>query len=139
MFNANLSLQNNTQSKCTHGRWMARLPRVMGVVWLGAMLLAGAVQAQNINTAAGSGMLGPEGVPATSVFISSPRATAVDSTGNLYIADLNNNRIRKVTPGGTISTVAGNGTYGFSGDSGAATTAQLNYPTGVAVDSTGNL
>ena len=110
MFNANLSLQNNTQSKCTHGRWMARLLRVMGVVWLGAMLLAGAVQAQNINTAAGSGMLGPEEVPATSVFINYSAATAIDSAGNLYIADQSNHRIRKVTPSGTISTVAGNGT-----------------------------
>jgi trimeric autotransporter adhesin len=64
---------------------------------------------------------------------------AVDSTGNLYIADSKNHRIRKVTPAGVISTVAGNGTKGYSGDGGLATEAQLDYPIGLAVDSAGNL
>ena len=62
----------------------------------------------------------------------------MDSAGNLYIADSGNNRIRKVS-NGVITTVAGNGTAGFSGDNGPATSAQLNYPQGVAVDSAGNL
>ena len=64
---------------------------------------------------------------------------AVDASGNLYIADFYNNVIRKVTPSGIISTVAGNGTRGYSGDGGAATAAELYYPSGVAVDASGNL
>ena len=64
---------------------------------------------------------------------------ALDSAGNLYIADSNNHRIRKVTPGGTISTYAGTGTEGFSGDGGPATAAHLDRPDGVALDSAGNL
>src|SRR5208337_2269787 len=67
-----------------------------------------------------------------------PVGVAVDSAGNLYIADFANCRIRKVT-NGVITTVAGNGTYGFSGDGGPATNAQLYEPLGVAVDSAGNL
>ena len=63
----------------------------------------------------------------------------MDTAGNLFIADFDNFRIRKVTPGGVISTVAGNGTQGFSGDGGPATSAQLYSPTGVAVDTAGNL
>ena len=63
---------------------------------------------------------------------------AVDSAGNIYIADTVNDRIRKVS-GGTITTVAGNGSIGFSGDGGPATSASLRAPTGVAVDSAGNL
>ena len=62
----------------------------------------------------------------------------MDSAGNLYIADSGNNRIRKVSDG-VITTVAGNGTPGFSGDNGLAASAQLNYPTGIAVDSAGNI
>jgi sugar lactone lactonase YvrE len=64
---------------------------------------------------------------------------AVDSAGNLYIADSFNNVIRKVNALGTITTVAGNGTGGYSGDGGPATSAELNNPDGVAVDSAGNL
>jgi glucose/arabinose dehydrogenase len=62
----------------------------------------------------------------------------VDSAGNFYIADTFNGRIRKVT-NGVIATVAGNGTQGFSGDNGPATSARLAYPSGVAVDSDGDL
>jgi hypothetical protein len=64
---------------------------------------------------------------------------AVDAGGNVFIGDSGNNRVRKVTPGGVISTVAGNGTAGFGGDSGTANSAQLNYPAGLAFDSAGNL
>ena len=63
---------------------------------------------------------------------------AVDASGNLYIADSDNHRIRRVT-GGVITTIAGNGTPGYSGDNGPATSAQLNAPTGVAVDASGNV
>ena len=67
-----------------------------------------------------------------------PKGVAVDSDGNLFIADVSNSRIRKVS-NGVITTVAGNGTLGFSGDTGPATSAQLANPSGVAVDSAGNL
>ena len=65
---------------------------------------------------------------------------AVDGGGNLYIADAGNQRVRKISPSGIITTVAGNGiSDGYSGDGGPATSAQLNYPSSVAVDSGGNL
>jgi len=80
-----------------------------------------------------------DGGAATSAGLDGPVAVAVDSQGNLYIVDQGNNRIRKVTLGGTISTFAGNGTAGTSGDGGAATSAELYYPSGVAVDSAGNV
>ena len=97
-------------------------------------------QSYTISTFAGSGTLGYTGDsgPAASAQLDYPWAVAVDSAGNLYIADTYNQRIRKVA-NGVISTVAGNGTPGFSGDNGPATSAELNYPSGVAVDSAGNL
>jgi uncharacterized protein (TIGR03437 family) len=88
--------------------------------------------------AGGGGSLG-DGGPATRAAFNGPFGVAVDATGNLYITDWGNNRIRKVSPGGIISTVVGNGIPGFSGDGGSATTASLNYPRGVAVDSAGNI
>jgi sugar lactone lactonase YvrE len=92
-----------------------------------------------IITVAGNGTQGSSGDngPATSAQLSSPAGIAVDSAGDLYIADYGGNRIRKVA-NGVITTVAGNGTLGFSGDGGPATSAQL-VPSGVAVDSAGNL
>jgi len=94
-----------------------------------------------ISTVAGAGSSGfsGDGGPATSAQLWSPRALAIDATGNLYIADTANNRIRKVTPAGIISTVAGNGNGSFSGDGGLAIDAGTGYPEGVAVDSSGNL
>jgi len=80
-----------------------------------------------------------DGGPATAALLLGPSAVAVDATGNLFIADSYNNRIRKVTPNGVIGTVAGNGTERFTGDDGPATAALLNNPTDVAVDAAGNL
>ena len=80
-----------------------------------------------------------DGGPATSASLWTPTAVAVDSAGNVYIADTLNNRIRKVNTAGIISTVAGNGNLSFSGDGGPATSAALGGPTGVALDSAGNL
>ena len=68
-----------------------------------------------------------------------PSGVAVDLAGDLLIADYGNNRVRKVDAAGTITTVAGNGTAGFSGDGGPATTAQLIQPCGVAVNPAGDL
>jgi len=93
-----------------------------------------------ITTVAGNGNRGfsGDGGTATSASLNLPEGLAVDSAGNLYIADYQNNRIRKVS-GGIITTVAGNGLAGFSGDGGPATKASLYLPGGVAVDSAGNL
>lgn len=79
-----------------------------------------------------------DGGAATSAQFDSPDAVAVDSSGNLYISDTGNQRVRKVS-GGSIATVVGNGTQGYSGDKGSATSAELNEPSGLAFDSNGNL
>ncbi len=94
-----------------------------------------------ITTVAGNGSFSfsGDGGPATSAGLRNPYGVSIDSTGNLYIADSGNARIRKVTAAGTITTVAGNGVAGYSGDGNAATSASLRYPTGVALDSAGNL
>ncbi|WP_322754609.1 protein kinase domain-containing protein [Frankia sp. Cas3] len=100
-----------------------------------------------ITTVAGTGTAGyavyagyaGDGGPATHAQLANPHGVAVDSTGTLYIADLSNNRVRRVGTDGTITTVAGTGTEGFTGDGGPATHAQLAYPEGVAVDRTGIL
>ncbi len=94
-----------------------------------------------ITTVAGNGIQGfsGDGGPATSAKLTTPDSVAVDSVGNLYIADSVGNRIRKVSPSGTITTMAGDGTWGFSGDGGPAASAQLSYPGYVAADNVGNL
>jgi sugar lactone lactonase YvrE len=80
-----------------------------------------------------------DGGPGTSALLRYPGGVAVDGQGNLLLSDTGNNRIRKVSPDGTITTVAGSGVQGYSGDGGPATGAQLNGPDGLAVDSQGNL
>ena len=93
-----------------------------------------------ITTIAGNGTNGfsGDGGPALSAQISYPLALAIDAAGVLYFADNGNNAIRKIS-NGIITTVAGNGTYGFSGDGGPATSAELADPEGVAVDLAGNV
>ena len=90
-----------------------------------------------IDTFAGGGL--GDGGPASQARLYFPRGVAVDSTGNLYIVDSSNHRIRKVDSTGTITTVAGTGESGFSGDGGPATQALLSFARGVAVDGAGNL
>ena len=94
-----------------------------------------------ITTVAGNGGGGysGDGGAATNTSLYYPVDLAVDSVGNLFIADQDNQRIRKVATNGIITTVAGNGGGGYSGDGGAATNASLYYPWGVAVDSAGNI
>lgn len=82
---------------------------------------------------------GGDGGQATRARLSSPSAVAIDSKGNLYIADTGNDRIRRVGRDGLIVTVAGNGRRGFAGDGGRAVAAELNGPVGIDVDSAGNL
>ena len=81
---------------------------------------------------------GGDGGGATSAYLDHPQGVAVGSSGNVYIADTENNVVREVS-GGIINTVAGNGTQGYSGDGGPATSAELNWPDDVAVDVSGNL
>jgi len=81
---------------------------------------------------------GGDGGPATAAGMSAT-GVAVDGAGNVYIADQSNNRVRKVDPSGTITTFAGTGTQGFSGDGGPATAAQLANPAGLAVDAADNV
>ncbi len=80
-----------------------------------------------------------DGGLAVQATFNNPSKIAIDDNGNFYIADPSVNCIRKIDTTGIISTVAGNGQKGFSGDGGVATVAQLNHPTGIAVDSSGNL
>ena len=101
---------------------------------------AGAISTVAGSYALGSGYSG-DGGAATSAQLSYPTDVAVDAAGDLFIADTCNNVVREVDSAGVISTVAGNYALGsgYSGDGGAATSAQLSYPTGVAVDAVGNL
>ncbi|HUB77318.1 MAG TPA: IPT/TIG domain-containing protein [Bryobacteraceae bacterium] len=99
------------------------------------------VSGGSISTIAGNGVVSysGDGGPASSAQLNTPHAVAVDSSGNFYIADTLNNVVRKVSSGGTISTIAGNGTAGYGGDGGSAAAAQLNHPQGIAVDTSGNV
>ena len=94
-----------------------------------------------ITTVAGTGTKGysGDGGPAVNAQLSSPAGLAVDRGGNLYIGDNGNYRIRKVSPAGIITTIAGTGTQGYSGDGGPASAAQLIGPYGLAVDAAGNV
>jgi trimeric autotransporter adhesin len=97
--------------------------------------------AGTITTIAGTGAQGynGDGIPASTAELSLPGAVAVDRTGNVYVADTWNNRIRKIDTMGMISTIAGTGFAGVLGDGGAAAMAQVNEPEGIAVDSLGNI
>jgi uncharacterized protein (TIGR03437 family) len=95
-------------------------------------------QRYTISTIAGTTRL-LDGGNATSAPLREPIAVAVDSSGNLYIADMADNRIRKVDQKGIISTYAGTGVPGYSGDLGLAAAAKLNSPSGIALDAKGNL
>ena len=95
-----------------------------------------------ITTVAGTGIAGysGDGALATSARLNNPVAVAVDASGNLFIADANNNRIRKVSSSaGTIATVAGDGVQGNTGDGGPASAASIDTPSGLAIDPGGNL
>jgi trimeric autotransporter adhesin len=94
-----------------------------------------------ISTVAGTGVEGFSGDegPAISALLDSPSYVALDNAGNLYVTDSGNNRVRRISPSGIITTVAGNGTRGYSGDGGPATSARLSSPQGVAVDEPGNV
>ena len=107
----------------------------------GIDLLKGRLNGGAISTVAGNGTAGfsGDGGPATEANLASPNSVFADPSDNLYIADRNNNRVRKVSPEGTITTVAGDGGFFFMGDNGQAYRASVAAPTGVVVDKKGNL
>jgi hypothetical protein len=94
-----------------------------------------------ISTVVGTGTSGysGDGGPATNAQLNNPLKITIDKFGNLFIADYGNNRVRMVNASGVIKTIAGNGSAGFGGDGGQATSANLNNPTGVAVDRYGDV
>ena len=95
----------------------------------------------NLFTIAGNGNASyfGDGGPGTKASVNQPEGVAVDAQGNVYIADTLDHAIRKVSPAGTITTLAGTGNAGYSGDGGPATGARLNRPRGLAVDGSGNV
>ncbi|MEO8761249.1 MAG: T9SS type A sorting domain-containing protein [Bacteroidia bacterium] len=99
------------------------------------------VNAQIIATVAGVGVAGfyGDGGQATNAALAYPWAGTFDAIGNMYITDIGDYRVRKITPSGIISTFAGNGTTGYTGDGGQATAAALNNPIAIAVDGAGNI
>jgi RHS repeat-associated protein len=129
----------------------ARLNSPMGVaVWPDGSLLIADYQNHRvrrvgpdgtITTVVGTGLAGYNGdnMPAAQARLYNPIRVVTGPDGSFYIADLNNQRIRRVGPDGIISTVAGNGTSGFSGDGGPATEAQLNSPIGISLAGDGSL
>ena len=90
-----------------------------------------------VSTLAGSTAGNTDGAGTTAAKFRNPYGVAVDAAGNVYVADYNNHRIRRITPGGLVSTIAGDGESGFK--DGAGATARFNRPAGVAVDAEGNL
>ncbi|MFA9271710.1 MAG: NHL repeat-containing protein [Baekduiaceae bacterium] len=100
-----------------------------------------AVEAPTISTVAGTGASGVsgDGGPATDAALMFPLDVAVEADGSVLIADSNSTRLRRVSPAGVISTVAGTGASGYSGDGGPATSAQLSYPSSVAVAPDGSI
>jgi len=115
-----------------------------GLLFLLAMSHLANAQMQTvstINTIAGNGVAGfsGDGGPALSAQFNFPRGLAIDGQGNLYISDFNNNRVRKITPSGIITTIAGTGAANSTGDGGPAASAALHSPEGIAIDSAGNI
>lgn len=132
--------EGNTGRKKKAAATLRMASRSMVLFLAASMVQAAAPVDPTLTTLAGGGVYGTlgDGGPATSAYLSDPQDVAVDATGNVYIADKGNRRVRKITPAGVISTVAGNGTATYNGDGIAATSTGL-VPAGIAVDAIGNL
>jgi len=119
------------------------MKKYLSVLFCITLIIFAAVhsQGQIITTYAGDHVGGDagDGGPATSAELHQDAAIALDAAGNLYIADFGNNKVRKVSAAGIISTIAGTGTAGYSGDGGQATDAKLYHMAGIAVDNAGNV
>jgi sugar lactone lactonase YvrE len=129
-----------------------RIPNVEGLAidtqdnlyfteWFGNLVVKVAADGSSATTIAGTGVAGFSGDdgPAAAAQLNGPSGVTLDQNGNIYIADTRNHRIRKVSPDGTIATVAGRGTCGFFGDGGPAASAQLCDPAETLFDSSGGL
>jgi len=116
-------------------------PRLPGGAVLGLLLLLASSPAGEVKTLAGTGVKGfaGDGGPATAAQLNNPFGVARGPDGALYICDTDNQRLRKVTRDGIITTVAGNGTRGYSGDGGPAVAAAMNEPYEVRFDASGNI
>jgi sugar lactone lactonase YvrE len=129
---------------CKIGDLVNSLKKILTHLFVMTLLLWSSrsfAQVYVINTIAGTGPAGysGDGKPATSAMVNYPLSISLDSTGNLYIADWDNSRLRKIDPNGVISTIAGNGKFTYSGDGGPAISSGLNGPTGVFSDPRGNV
>lgn len=127
--------------RTAHGHRVFAIIFFLSLTWLATDGSSRSSTDLTIQTVAGTGTPGfsGDGGPAVEAQLDSPSAVAVDASGNLYLADVRNNRIRRVDSSGIISTVAGNGMAGFGGDGGLAAEAQLNQPLGITLDNQGNL
>jgi hypothetical protein len=125
---------SGTQSVWRNVTVQSPAPPLPGII----STIAGAGYGCNDSTTGWPNPLG-DGGPATRASLIYPRGIAADGAGNVYIADEGDGRVRKVGPDGTISTFAGTGSAGFSGDSGPASSAQLSWPQAVVTDGAGNV
>ncbi len=114
---------------------------VMKYLFIVLTTLTLSLNAQIITTVAGNGTAGysGDGGQATNAELNTPDGITIDAIGNIYISDRANNRVRKISTAGIISTIAGNGIAGYLGDGGQASTAELSNPIGLAFDAFGNL
>src|SRR5580698_4438419 len=118
---------------------MNRFP-ILVLLSLPSLFSVASAQTQIITTVAGGGTSGlGDGGPATSATLKQPGSVVVDASGNIFVADTGNARIREISPSGVITTVAGSGCCGYGGDGQQATSASLNQPQSVAVDASGNI
>jgi sugar lactone lactonase YvrE len=134
-------VQSNKSSARGWARWHAACLAGAALALLPALGLAQVVPTYTISTAAGNGTAGFAGDsgPAISAEFNYPAGMVFDSSGNLYIADQLNQRVRKIDTTGVVTTIAGDGSAGYAGDKAAATSAELKFPCAVAVDSSGNI